>query len=323
MVVVGSERDGEDQRRSLEEAFLTYLGKLRGFHVEKKRRGQKPVRLVRHYEFELDDTVAKQDQAAELAETAWEVAADDAGDASQKQKYEVVLLGEALATKQPELARIPLSVEPQDTPAPTRESELIRALQLSQDFCNNVMREFLNLAKAAPSLVNANAKTAAELGVALATSTTTQHEWEYKKAQLEAEARISLEEVRGRVERSDRMWTTFDHFFEELAPYFDVAAAEFTRAGGGPDKGAPTPEELDAIFGAADPDLAALAKRFVSSKGQEAEALRTALQGRWDALSEEQRQAVMQAFSKLDKKRVFAIGLWMKRNNIGQQKRAR
>ena len=315
MVVTASERESDDHKRGLGEAFSQYLGKLRGVHVEKTRSGQKNIKLLREYEFNQDEEAAATQQVAELVEAVMGLITDDCEGAGRKQKYFVVLLGEALAAKQPELTRIPIIMDPEDAPAPTRESELIHGLTLFKDFAANVMKEYLALAKAAPNMVAANAETAAKLGMALATSTVTAHEWEFKKAELEANARIGVAEVNARIVRSDRMWTTFDHFFDELTPFFDMVAAEFGKEGG-MGKGGPTDEEIDQVFGTADPDLAALAKKFTAAKGQEADAFREALKARWAGLGDDAKGIVLQEFSKLEKKRVFAIGAWMKRNGL-------
>lgn len=318
MVLDGAERDSDPNKQALELAFSQYFPKLRGVRVDRIRRGQKKEPLLAHWELDGDGEDEPSRLVAELVAQVLETIANEAAESIKKQKFEVVLLGESLADKPPELTRVAIVIEPEDVAPATRETEMLATISMLRELLRDSAKNYLDLAKISPVLVMANAETAAKLGSALSAASGESAQWEYRRAELEVSARLQAEEIRGRVERSNRMWGTFDDFFEGLKPYLDVAAAEFATPGGnaGPRSGGPTPEELDKVFGGADADLAELGKRFVAATGQEADALKQALRDRWAGLTDDDKGVILGEFQKLPRDRILALGLWMKRAGL-------
>jgi hypothetical protein len=296
-------------------ALLPLASKVRSVRIARILRGRKAAYLPNTIETQQEDA-----DAATFIETlvdAIRKLAEDDTDGARRQTYRVDALGEALtATVPPVLVSETFTIERGEELEPTRGSELVAVLTTMRTTVDGLAARYLELAKAAPALIIATAATLTNLSTALATANNGHYEWEYKKVELEAQSRLRHAEIEYGAVNKRRMWDSFDAYWKDLAPFLEVAAELL-----GGDSGQPTEEEIDAIFGAADPDLAVLAKSFLQAKkGIERDAIKAKLQAHFDGLSNGAKVVFMQQLQQIEKSRLMAIGLWMQRNGIGQTK---
>lgn len=295
-----------DTRAELAQRLSSVLDKVEKVSIRRYKGAGKPKPVGLPLLVQFDSATEDRDTlAGEVADEAIRIALEEAGD--RRVRFLFVALAEALPKEQPgELFAFDAWINSDDERPATKDSEYVAMLRTAREHMTGVSTEHVNLLKQTNGLVAMVTATLAKL------SESGGEAW--KASVMVAEMQHARDIEAGRIvadaEKTYSRHRMYTNIIGKVAPIAESLLD--VVAGRANDSDAPTPSEVDKVFGETAPDLRDLMLAYLRAKPEDKKPIGKKLHEAWQAAGQDvQSKAMIAAHEKLGPERARRVVTWI------------